>query len=224
MEDSDAHARRNVVMLSASILTAWWLRLDLPGVLSITPLKTFIEGASAGRLWMALALLLGYLILRYHFSPQRARQWRVGKKRAVQIRSYFFTYFVKRHLVRSRNKKAREAQERRKVRRPDLEDVPPQLVNVGDVHNLTLSSVTFRSARIFDYWWFDDVQGSVDERNNEWQYDEMANLVPIPLYVALPVSVVTIISRLFIGRAGLEVAFPYFLGIAALVVCLSKVG
>ncbi|EJO31720.1 hypothetical protein QWC_10129 [Achromobacter marplatensis] len=211
-------------MLSASILAAWWLRLDLPGVFSLSPVKALMEGSSTERLWMALVILLAYLILRYHFSLQRVRQWRLGGKRVEQVRRHIFTHVVKRHLVRSRNKRTRELLDRRRDERPELEYAAPSKLKTSSIQKLRLGRVTFRSALISEYQWFDDIPAAVEERERGWYDTDNFIEVEIPLYAAVPLLFATTISRLFMSRAGLEVVFPYLLGLTAIFICLLKSG
>lgn len=222
MEDSDAHARRNVVFLSASILAAWWLHLDLPGLLALLHVAALAEVATARRLWLGLAALLAYLLLRYHFSPQRVRHWRNGEKRVNIVRRAAFWLYVRHDLARDRTSRTLAAWERRNREATTVDEKAPARFTGADVEQLTVIPTGYNSASI-EYQWFDDAPGEAEERSNMRAFEGM-DTIRIPSVIALPLFLGTWLSRLFISRAGLEVSFPYYLGIAAVAVCLSKSG
>lgn len=219
MEDSDAHARRNVVFLSASILAAWWLHLDLPGLLALLQVAALAEVATARRLWLGLAVLLVYLLLRYHYSPQRTRHWRNGEKRVRSVRRAAFWLYIRHILARERTSRTFAAWKRRN---PEANEKAPARYTGSDITNLSVFPTGYNSAS-FEYTWFDDAPGEAEERNNMRAFDGIET-IRIPDVIALPLFLATWLSRLFISRAGLEVSFPYYLGIAAAAVCLSKSG
>lgn len=218
MDDSDAHARRNVVLLSASVLAAWWLHLDLPGLLSLLHVAVLAEVATTRRVWLALAVLLAYLLFRYHFSPQRRRHWRAGEARVKLIRRAIFAAYIRHDLVRQRNRQNRASF----ARRGGSERERPAPIVGADVRELYVDPIDFNTAS-YEFAWFDDTPEEAENLNGLRAFDGI-DVYQIPAAIAIPLFAATWFSRLLISRAGLEVSFPYYLAMAAFAICLAKSG
>ena len=100
MDDSDEKARRNVVMVSAAILFAAWVRLvpeTLMGRLFGEPAGHKIEPS---RIWSSVLAVLLYVGLRYWFAPETSNalseslvEWRKSQTRMTDA-------LLKRHAKR----------------------------------------------------------------------------------------------------------------------------
>jgi hypothetical protein len=65
--DEEGKVRRNLVVFSAALLAVAWFELP---VQLIASKALSVEGFSSARAWAAAGVVLGYLVLRYHFSPE----------------------------------------------------------------------------------------------------------------------------------------------------------
>jgi hypothetical protein len=86
VEDGDDKIRRNLLVVSATVIVIWWLQLS-PGELAerVVGVKGG-PGVSAWRIWAAALALLTYLALRYRFNGstrtayrQMVERWHLGR-------------------------------------------------------------------------------------------------------------------------------------------------
>jgi hypothetical protein len=66
--DDDDKIRRNLVVFSAAILLVAWLEIPIQALIDRAPAGATLKVSSL-RAWGAAGVVLGYLVLRYRFSP-----------------------------------------------------------------------------------------------------------------------------------------------------------
>lgn len=207
LEDSDTHARRNVVLLSASVLLAAWLKQDLPiifGSLGVSGLPP----DTGERVWAALFVLLAYLLARYHFTPDRAEKWLAGATPVSAIQNRWLKPWARRDRFRKVNMR-RAAKGRGPM----------------DVSALAFCGIPWLRCRSFrwvdyQYRFEEEDDASFDERYR----DDVPESGRLPLWLALWNSTATLVLRVLLSRAGLEVAVPYGLAAVALAICSVRAG
>lgn len=206
LEDSDAHARRNVVLLSASMLLAAWLKQDLPGLLSAVGVS-HVRPDIAQRLWAALFVLMVYLLARYHFSPDRAIRWAAGAKVVHALQHRWLKPWAKRHQAAKINSIRAEKNPNRSQLSADDLGIPWLAVSGWrDVH--------FQFRHVDEY----------DEEFNERYRDDNCEVGRLPKVLAFLNFIASFVVRMVLSRDGLEVAVPYWLAVAALLVSAFKAG
>lgn len=207
-EDSDAHARRNVVVLSASILFAGYLNLKVPILMSILSFDAATETSQLGKIWGALFTLLTYFVLRYHFTPSREERWAAGAKVLEGLHLKWFRPWARKH-------QAAELMERIRAKRSDsTHAVDPEIFFIPWLWVDGWRDVSYQY-RIED-------EGK-DEFEHRYQYDN-AEHGRLPVELALWNVIASFVVRMFLSRDGLEVAVPYLLALLAALVCAIKAG
>lgn len=206
IEDSDFHARRNVILVSASILLAAWLRQDLPIILSAFGLAQ-VPSATAERVWVALFVLVVYLLARYHFSPDKSLKWKEGAEVLGGLQHRWLTPWLKRMLASETEKKRREKGSDFIKMSPDFYTIP--WLELG------------RGRTVYYQYGYDDDDPREIESRYQWENNDTAKL---PWFFWICNVAVSFTVRMLMSRAGLEVAFPYGLAIAALCIAASKTG
>jgi len=207
LEDSDTHARRNVVLLSASVLLAAWLKQDLPIILGSLGVSG-LPPDTAERVWAALFVLLAYLLARYHFTPDRAERWLTGAKAVSAIQDLWLKPWARRERFRKTNMKRAET-------------------GHGPIGGSARDFCGIPWLRSHSFRWV-DYQYRYEEEDDHSFDDRYRNDVPesgrLPLWLALWNSTAALVLRVLLSRAGLEVAVPYGLAALALIICSVRAG
>ena len=208
IDDSDVHARRNVVVLSASILVAGYLNLKVPILMSILSLDAATETSQLGKIWKVLFILLIYFALRYHFTPSREERWAAGSKVLEGLHQKWFTPWARKH-------QAAECTERILAKHPDSNRVAnPDIYIIRWLRVDGLRNVSYQYA-------------TEDESKEAIEYryrNDNAEHGRLPAGLALWNAVASFVVRIFLSRDGLEVVVPYLLAFLAALVCVNKVG
>lgn len=208
LDDSDAHARRNVVVLSASILFAGYLNLKVPILMSILSFDAATETSQLGKMWGVLFVLLTYFVLRYHFAPSREERWTAGAKVLEGLHLKWFRPWARKH-------QAAELTERIRAKRPD------------STHVVAPDIFLIRWLRV-DGWRNVSYQyATEDEGNDDFEdryHNDNAEHGCLPVGLALWNVIASFVVRIFLSRDGLEVAVPYLLALVAALVCAIKAG
>lgn len=206
VEDSDVHARRNVLLLSASMLLAAWLKQDLPGVLAALGISS-IRPDLAERVWVALFFVVLYLLARYHFSPLRSKRWAEGGEVLSALQHRCFRPWARRLQANRTNAKRVGKEPNRILIQPDVFGIP-WLVVQG-----------WRSV-YFHY----QVE---DEEDESYQYryrNDNCESGKLPWWLAIANLVGIFFVRTLLSRDGLEVAIPYWLACTAAGVAVIRAG
>lgn len=206
IEDSDVHARRNVLLLSTSMLLAAWLNQDLPGVLAALGISS-IRLDLAERVWAALFVVVLYLLARYHFSPTRSERWAdgAGVVRALQYR------FLKRWVLRSFVNE---------INAQRLEKSSTRSLITGEGLGIQWLAVVGWREIHFQYRHEEE-----DDKSFNNRYDnDTSESGKLPRWVALVNHSASFIVRMLLSRDGLEVAVPYWLAIVAVGVAAQRAG
>ncbi len=207
LEDSDTHARRNVVLLSASVLLAAWLKQDLPIILGWLGVSG-LPPDTAERVWAALFVLLAYLLARYHFTPDRAERWLAGAKAVSAIQNLWMKPWARRETFRKTNMNRAER-------------------GFGPISGSARDFCGIPWLRSHSFRWVDyqyRFEEEDDESFNERYRDDFPESGRLPLWLALWNSTATLVLRVLLSRAGLEVAVPYGLAAVALAICSVRAG
>lgn len=204
-EDSDAHARRNVVVLSASILFAGYLNLKVPILMSILSFDAATETSQLGKIWATLFILLAYFVLRYHFTPSREERWAAGAKVLEGLHLKWFTPWARKH----------QAAERIRAKRADsTQAVDPEIFFIRWLRVDGWRDVSYQYA----------TEDDGDEGFRYRYQNDNAEYGRLPVGLALWNLVATFVVRMLLSRDGLEVAVPYLLAFVAACVCANKAG
>ncbi|MBZ0073635.1 hypothetical protein ACLQ8Z_06105 [Bordetella hinzii] len=206
LEDSDAHARRNVVLLSASMLLAAWLKQDLPGMLAAIGVSHF-RPETAQRVWAALFVLMLYLVARYHFSPDRKARWTAGAKVVHDLQHRWLAQWCRECHAGEINRRKAEKRSAYIPISPDVFEIPwLTLHGWREVH------YKFQRA--------DEDDEEFDARYQDDSYE----LGQLPWWRGLLNAAASFVVRMLLSRDGLEVAVPYWLAVTALLVAALKAG
>lgn len=207
-DDSDANARRNVVVLSASILFADYLNLKVPVLMSILSSGAATDTPQLGKIWEALFILLTYFVLRYHFSPLREERWADGAKVLEGLHLKWFRSWARKH-------QAAECTERIRAKHPDS-------TRTGDPDNYYIRWLSVYGWRNVNYRYAVEGESS-DEFEHRYENDN-CEYGHLPVGLALWRVIASLVVRIFLSRDGLEVAVPYLLALGAALVCANKSG
>lgn len=196
LEDSDVNARRNVVVLSASIIFAWYLGLKVPVSVSFLSPDMPTEVLNIGKIWVALLVLLVYFVLRYHFMPSRKERWDEGKKCLAEVHKTWLAPWLRKRLAARFSK-------------------------IFEPHEFRITYLGLHDWRNVEFQYEREHESQSDyKRRNQHGEDRMR----LPVWLSVLNAAAGFVVRGLLSRDGLEVAVPYFLAGVAAYACIEKAG
>ncbi len=222
MDDTNDKLRRNLVVASAAILAAFWVGFRIPSLSTLGGVGV-IDDAHAPRVWAAAALMLIYLLGRFHFSEDREKMltaW--SEDREARVVRYMSALAARKEVFdRNAGAKVREAYLNRK--RSDGTAMVIRRVSLRDAIICDQS----RAGKILYYRtrWSDDERGDFENRYSHSPNSE--DEVAVDVYTVgrwrSPVIHVRAIGRsLTWSRGAFDLVVPYVLVVLAISACLHK--
>ncbi len=125
IEDTEDKLRRNLIVVSGTVLIATWLRVPLPSVVAALSAPTVVDPDFVPRVWVAAFAIVLYLLGRYHFSTDRQQSWKSFRDDHETRYVYMMGVYVRRARVRAQNDRQREReQDARKTAKKDGQPPP----------------------------------------------------------------------------------------------------
>lgn len=228
IDDTADKLRRNLVVVSATILGASWLQFPVPSLLA----SIFNAGGTgespAYRVWAAAGMLVLYLLGRFHFSDDRTELLKSLKAEHGRRLDAHIVVYAKRHEVAKRNHYiARKEKENSTAAASDGQlATRPKIMRRFGLQDLEFERTAHIGTSILFYRmeWSDDEPGEFVYRYPEPATQEDSTW---DRYFPTRLQRVVALARSFIrsaiwSRGAFDVVAPYLLALGALCVCSAK--
>ena len=211
-DDVEEKARRNFIAISAAIVLAWWLRLEVPFLANFIGLAS--DEQSRFRVWVAAIPILLYFGLRYHFSTQRAEAWQAW------LQDHFRRLYRRYKAIIAKQIHAAESAIYDQRKNRDLKPLEPFAFVPSD-YSVQIEATSWMNV---DCTWRRSDDDSIEFQRRFPHAPEDAERYTLDACDWVRAAGATSLGSLFFSRGSLEVFVPYTLGIAALVGCMAMTG
>lgn len=227
MDDTKDKLRRNLLVASAATLAAYWVGFRIPSLSTLGGVGV-IDDAHAPRVWSAAAVLILYLLGRFHFSDDRVEMRTEWLRDLESIRIRRMMGFARRYRVIARNKEISQ-QEKELAIKNSKAPSPSRSTSLRrfSVRDTTLTKVSRVKNRLYyQIQWTDDESWEFQDRYSNPHTDdpdgEFVDSYDLPQYRYISVQAIAALRSLLWTKGSFDLVTPYVLSILAMSVSIGK--